>query len=149
MSNSPFASSIFAPGVEDAMTEFGSTNTALASFVVSIYLIGYAFGPLVIAPLSEIYGRMLLYNACNLLFLIFTIACALAPNLSSLIIFRLFTGIAACCPVVIGAGSIADMIQRERRGAAMSAWIVGPVFGPAVGPIGMPRCMFPQKNMIN
>jgi MFS family permease len=119
------------------MAEFGSTNTTLASFVVSIYLMGYAFGPLLIAPLSEIYGRMPLYNVCNLLFLVFSVACAVAPNLASLTVFRLLAGFAGCCPVAIGAGSVADMVRREKRGAAMSAWIVGPLFGPVAGPIGM------------
>lgn len=137
MSNSPLASTIFAPGVQDAMAEFQSTNTTLASFVVSIYLMGYSLGPLIIAPLSETYGRMPVYNVCNLLFLIFSIACAVAPNLASLTVFRLLAGFAGCCPVTIGAGSIADIIHREKRGAAMSAWVMGPLFGPVVGPLGM------------
>lgn len=45
---------MFAPGVPDVMTEFHSQNEQLASFVVSVYILGYAFGPLLIAPLSEL-----------------------------------------------------------------------------------------------
>ncbi|KAH7403011.1 major facilitator superfamily domain-containing protein [Cadophora sp. MPI-SDFR-AT-0126] len=54
----PFASSMFAPSVGNVLTEFGSTNLDLGSFSVSVYLLGYAFGPLIIAPLSEMYGRL-------------------------------------------------------------------------------------------
>lgn len=134
--NSPLASSIFAPSIEQVMEEFNSTNEALASFIVSVYLLGYCFGPLVVAPLSEMYGRLPLYHICNVLFVIFTIACALAPSLDSLIAFRFLAGLAGCCPLTNGAGTLADMISREKRGVAMAAWVAGPLFGPVIGPIG-------------
>ncbi|KAF7546034.1 hypothetical protein G7Z17_g8717 [Cylindrodendrum hubeiense] len=131
----PLASSIFAPGIEQVMAEFDSTNQELASFIVSVYLLGYCFGPLVIAPLSEMYGRLHLYNICNVMFVVFNIACAKAPNLSGLIVFRLLAGLAGCCPLALGAGSLADMISQEKRGAAMASWILGPILGPIIGPI--------------
>ena len=37
----PFGSSMFAPGVPDMMKDFKSTSITLASFVVSIYVLGY------------------------------------------------------------------------------------------------------------
>jgi MFS family permease len=49
---------MFAPGVPNLMAEFHSTNIELGSFVVSIYVLGFAFGPMALAPLSELYGRM-------------------------------------------------------------------------------------------
>jgi MFS family permease len=132
----PLGSSMFAPGVPQVMRDFKSDNIYLASFVVSVYLLGYSFGPLLIAPLSEMYGRAPLYTACNFLFTIFNVACALAPNKAALIVFRLFAGLAGSCPLTIGAGTLADMIPPERRGAAMSAWALGPLLGPVIGPVG-------------
>lgn len=127
---------MFAPGVPQVMRDFKSDNIYLASFVVSVYLLGYSFGPLLIAPLSEIYGRAPLYTSCNFLFTIFNVACALAPNMAALIVFRLFAGLAGSCPLTIGAGTLADMIPPHRRGAAMSAWALGPLLGPVIGPVG-------------
>lgn len=43
----PLASSIFAPGVPDLMADFRSRSNLLASFVVSVYVLGFAFGPLI------------------------------------------------------------------------------------------------------
>ena len=43
---------MFAPGVPQLMSEFDSSNSVLASLVVSIYILGNAFGPIVLAPLS-------------------------------------------------------------------------------------------------
>ncbi|OAX82790.1 hypothetical protein ACJ72_02862 [Emergomyces africanus] len=99
----PLGSSMFAPGTAEAMREFKATSPELASFVVSVYLIGYAFGPLINAPLSELYGRAYLYHACNVLFIVFNIACAVAPNLPALIVFRFLAGSAGSCPLTIGA----------------------------------------------
>ncbi|KUJ13395.1 MFS general substrate transporter [Mollisia scopiformis] len=131
----PLASTIIASGAEDVLVTFHSTNQTLGAFVTSVYLLGYCFGPLVIAPLSEIYGRTILYNVCNAFFFIFNIACAVANSLGSLIVFRLLSGIAASCPITLGAGSISDMVPLEKRGLAMVFWIMGPVLGPTFGPL--------------
>ncbi|KAL9076670.1 MAG: hypothetical protein Q9157_003587 [Trypethelium eluteriae] len=42
----PLGSSMFAPGVPLVMKDFHSTNEDLAGFVVSVYVLGFAFGPL-------------------------------------------------------------------------------------------------------
>ncbi|KAL2037035.1 hypothetical protein N7G274_010162 [Stereocaulon virgatum] len=131
----PLASSMFAPGVPEAMLEFKSSNVTLASFVVSVYVLGYAFGPLVIAPLSEIYGRLPVYHVCNVLFVVFTIACAVSSNLNMLIGFRFLEGTFGSCPLTIGGGTIADMIIQEKRGGVMAIWALGPLMGPVIGPV--------------
>ncbi|KAE9379894.1 MFS general substrate transporter [Stipitochalara longipes BDJ] len=132
---SPLASSMFAPAVPQLMAEFHSTNTELAAFVVSVYLIGYATGPLVIAPLSELYGRLYVYHINNILFIIFTIACAVSPSLSALIGFRFLAGCAGSSPVTLGGGTVADVIHLSNRGLAMSLYILGMLLGPVLGPV--------------
>lgn len=42
----PLASSMFAPGVPEVMRTFESTNSMLAGFMVSVYVLGFSFGPL-------------------------------------------------------------------------------------------------------
>ena len=131
----PLASSIFAPGIPEVMQDFGSNNINLASFVVSVYVLGYAFGPLIIAPMSELYGRLKVYHVCNVLFVIFSVACAVSSSLNMLIGFRFLAGIVGVCPLTIGGGSIADMIIQERRGRVMAIWALGPLMGPTIGPV--------------
>lgn len=52
----PLGSSIFAPGVPSVMEEFHSNSQILGGFVVSVYVLGFAFGPLSKSslPLSKI-----------------------------------------------------------------------------------------------
>lgn len=131
----PLASSMVAPGVPLIMREFETSNETVGSFIVSIYILGYAIGPLVIAPMSEVYGRLPLYHTNNVLFVIWTMACALAPNVGSLLVFRLFAGLSGSCPITIGGGSIADTFSQEQRGGAMALFALGPLFGPVIGPV--------------
>lgn len=66
------------------MAEFKSTSDTLATFVVSVFVLGFAFGPLAIGPMSEIYGRRPVYNICNVLFVIFTVLSVVASNMGML-----------------------------------------------------------------
>jgi multidrug resistance protein len=131
----PLGSSIFAPGVPQLMEDFRSSNELLAAFVVSVYVLGFAAGPMLIAPLSEIYGRNPLYHICNVCFLGFLVGCALAPTLDALIVFRFLSGAFGSCPLTNGGGSIADMMVQEKRGAAMAVFSIGPLLGPIIGPV--------------
>ena len=60
---------MFAPGVPELLQEFESTSRELATFCVSVYVLGFAAGPMLFAPLSEIYGRSPIYHATNLGFI--------------------------------------------------------------------------------
>lgn len=76
---------------------------------------------MILAPLSELYGRNIIYHVCNVLCLLMTITCALAPNLLGFMVCRLLAGTAGSVPLSIGAGSLADMIPSKNRGLAMGA----------------------------
>lgn len=126
---------MFAPAVPEIMAQFRQSSSTTATFLVSIYILGFAFGPLLIAPLSEVYGRARLYFWGNLLFTIFTVGAALSNSIGMLMAFRLLMGLAGSVPVTIGSGSIADTMPVEKRGRAMSAWALGPLLGPCIGPV--------------
>ncbi|KAJ5619040.1 major facilitator superfamily transporter [Penicillium lagena] len=132
---SPLASSMFSPTVSYVGEDLGVENETLLSFSISIYLLGYSFGPLLLAPLSEIYGRRIVLSGANWFFVVWQIGCALAPNIQSLIIFRLFAGIGGSGCLTLGAGVIADLFPIEKRGLATSLWSTGPLIGPVVGPV--------------
>lgn len=126
---------MMAPGVPQIMAEFKSSDNMEATFVVSIFVLGFAFGPLIIAPLSELYGRTIVYHVCNSLFVIFSAACALSTNVGMLMAFRFLSGFAGVAVVTCGSGSIADVMPPEQRGRSMALWSLGPLLGPVIGPV--------------
>ena len=114
------ASSMFAPGVPIVMSEFHSDSETLSTVVVSIFVLSSAVGPLALAPLSEVYRRVIVFNVCNVLFTALTIGCALSTSLEMLVALRFLAGVAGVAVVTCRSGTIADMILREQRGRVMS-----------------------------
>ncbi|KAI1491814.1 major facilitator superfamily domain-containing protein [Biscogniauxia mediterranea] len=131
----PLASSMLAPGVPLVLAEFHTTDNQLATFVVSAFVLGFAAGPLLMAPLSELYGRARIYHTTNVLFVFFTIGCALSTTMGMLIAFRFLAGFAGVAVITCGSGSIVDLMPTEQRGRAMALWSIGPLLGPVIGPI--------------
>lgn len=94
-----------------------------------------AIGPLILSPLSEVYGRLIIYHIANIGFLAFSVACAVAPSLPSLIVFRFLEGCFGSCGVTNAGASIADMVPAERRGRWLAGVSVGILIGPVIGPV--------------
>jgi MFS family permease len=124
---------MFAPSVPALMAEFHSTNSILGSFVVTVFVLGFAAGPLLFAPLSEMYGRLLVRHIGSIRFSIFSVACALLKNLNTLIGMRLLQGIFAAALLTNGGAIIADMVKQEERGWFTLGILLGSVVGPVCG----------------
>jgi MFS family permease len=101
--------------------------------VVSVYVLGFGFGPLVIAPPFEMYGC---YASTSPTTSSSSPSPSPAPstNLNILTSFRFIVGCAWSTPLTLAAGTIADTIEQERRGATMSFLAMGQLLGPVIGP---------------
>ncbi|KAF7155444.1 hypothetical protein CNMCM5623_007515 [Aspergillus felis] len=129
------AATMFAPGAAELANEFHLTNSTIEAFTVSIYVLGFALGPLLLAPLSELYGRLIIYHVCNLFYFAFTAGCAFSTDVAMFLVFRFICGCAASGPMSMGGGTVADVTSQEERGKAMALFAVGPLLGPVIGPV--------------
>ncbi|KAF5968205.1 major facilitator family transporter protein [Fusarium bulbicola] len=138
---SPLESSVIVPGVPLLKDELYETRPPVTSLVVSIFVLGFAFGPLLLSPLSELYGRRLLLNTCNVVTLGFSIGSALAPNIATFIVFRrldvfrFIAGKFGADPMNIGGASIVDQAELPTRGFVMSIFFTGDFLSPVIGPV--------------
>lgn len=122
--NSTMSSALPSMAVPEITAEFGISSPTENVLPISVFLIGYVFGPLIWGPLSEQYGRRNLSIATFLAFSAFTMACALAPTWESFLVFRMFTGACAGAPIAIIAGILADVFGDHRtRGRAFAAFM--------------------------
>lgn len=112
------------------MRDFDSNDGSLESFVVSVYVIGYAVGSLVVAPLSELYGRVLIYHLTNVVFIGVTVGCAMSQNVGMLVAFRFLSGLFGVGPLAIGGGTISDLIASDALGMPMALWGQGSLIPP-------------------
>ncbi|KAI0440062.1 major facilitator superfamily domain-containing protein [Xylaria telfairii] len=129
------AATIVAPGISGLIEEFNIQNETVGILAVTIYLLGFALGPLFISAFSEMYGRLVVYHTSNLVFVAFIIGCALSRNTAEYMVFRFISGFAGAAPLTIGGGTIADVIPLQERGLAASLFGLGPLLGPVIGPV--------------
>ncbi|KAK7927101.1 mfs multidrug protein [Apiospora marii] len=132
---SPLSSSLVAPPLGVIGDELDVPPGTQQALVLSIFILAYAIGPLVWGPLSELYGRVLVLQTTNILYLCFNLGCGLARTKAQLIIFRFLAGLGGSAPLAIGGGVLADLFTAEQRGKAMSIYSLTPLLGPAIGPI--------------
>jgi multidrug resistance protein len=81
------------------------------------------------------FGRKPVYILTLALAVIFTIPCAVAPNIATLLVCRLIDGISFSAPMTLVGGTLADLWRPEERGVPMAAFSAAPFIGPAIGPL--------------
>ncbi|KAL1891042.1 Synaptic vesicle transporter SVOP [Sporothrix stenoceras] len=129
-----FASSVITADIIGVEKSFGvSEEVVLLS--VSLFVIGFGVGPLVFAPLSEIYGRRIVYATTLLVAVVFIIPCAVSKNIGTLLVCRFIDGIAFSAPMTLVGGTLADLWKNEERGVPMATFSAAPFIGPAIGPL--------------
>lgn len=125
VANSTMGSALPCMATPQIADEFGDLSQEQKVLPISIFLLGYVFGPIIWAPLSEQFGRRNITTATFAIFSLFTMACALAPNWNDLLVFRLCCGVFASAPIAVVAGILADIYSDARtRGKAYSAFMV-------------------------
>lgn len=132
--NRIMVSTIMAPALSTIAHEL-DMSSAESVMALSIYLLATAFGPLVIGPLSEIYGRERILHASNAWFLIWNIACGFANTKHLLIGARFLAGFGASSVYALAGGVLGDVWTPEQRGRSLGIYLLIPLLGAAVGPI--------------
>lgn len=132
---SPVSSSMVAPALGAISSEFHITSTAEQQLVLSIFILAYAFGPLILGPLSELYGRVRVLQMANAFYFVWNLACGFSQNKGEMMAFRFLAGLGGSAPLAIGGGLLSDCWTAEERGRAISVYSLAPLLGPALGPI--------------
>ncbi|KAI5115610.1 hypothetical protein M0805_006818 [Coniferiporia weirii] len=132
---SPVSSSMVAPATDQIAREIGITSTVIIAMTTSIFILGYGFGPLVLGPLSEVYGRSPVIQLANVWYLIRNLACGGAQTTGELVTFRFLAGLGGSAPLAIGGAVLGDCWHPEERGQAMALYTLVPLLGPVIGPL--------------
>lgn len=131
-----FASSVFSNATVPVATLFG-VSTEVTTLGTSLFVLGFAVGPMIWGPGSELLGRKLPLFTGYFLFAIFQIPVAVAVNLETIMLCRFFGGAFASAPLAIVGGSLADFFGPVDRGVAVcvfaGATFIGPIAGPIMG----------------
>lgn len=128
------ASSTYNGAIEQVKADLHVGNE-VATLGLSLFVIGFAVGPLFWAPLSEFIGRQLPFIFSLGLMTAFLAGSAGARNIEGLVILRFLSGCVGSAPFTNSGGVISDMFHAEQRGLALSLFAAAPFLGPTLGPI--------------
>lgn len=128
------SSSAYSGGIKPLIIEFGASQELLIAGV-SLFVVGFAFGPLLWAPLSEVYGRRNVFIVSYFFLTIWTVACAVSQTVAQLLVFRFLCGFFGSSPLANAGGVITDVLNAKQRGLGMALFAAAPFLGPALGPI--------------
>lgn len=120
------------PGV---MEEYDVSSTPVATLGLTTYLLGLAMGSVVVAPLSELYGRRMVYIVCIIIFTVLIAPCGVATSLAQIIVVRFFGALFGAALVSNSPGTVVDISTEKYLALCMSLWSIAPLNGPVTGPL--------------
>ncbi|KHN95482.1 MSF membrane transporter [Metarhizium album ARSEF 1941] len=129
-----WTSSSYSAGTSQIAREF-HVGTQVATLGTVLYLFGFGLGPMLWAPLSEVYGRRVAVMVPMVISTCFTIGSATAKDLQTLMLTRFFDAFFASAPVTNTGGVLGDMYSPDERGIAMAGYAMAVTGGPALSPI--------------
>ncbi|KAK8091375.1 uncharacterized protein PG998_015190 [Apiospora kogelbergensis] len=129
-----FCSSIHTAAISSISEDLDCSRT-VATLGVSTFLLGFASGPLIFAPLSEVYGRNPVYRTTLFLFVVFNLGCALSPNIAALLVFRFLCGFFGSPTVTNSGGSLTDLWPPSHRTVPLALFTAASFLGPVIAPI--------------
>ncbi|KAI5370145.1 putative major facilitator superfamily, MFS transporter superfamily [Septoria linicola] len=131
-----FGSSIFSTATGVVATQF-DVSREVGILGVSLYVLGFATGPILWAPMSELMGRKPPLLVSSFGFSIFNIAVAVGKDAQTVFICRFFAGFFGACPLTCVGAVFADMFSNRQRGLAITVFSMtvfsGPLLAPSIG----------------
>ncbi|KAI4722434.1 MFS general substrate transporter [Aureobasidium sp. EXF-10727] len=128
-----FGSSIFSSATGAVANEY-DVSREVGILGISLYVLGFATGPILWAPMSELYGRRLPLLISSFGFSIFSIAVAVGKDLQTILICRFFGGFMGACPLTVVGAVFADMFNNAQRGVAVTVFSIAVFSGPLLAP---------------
>lgn len=127
------ASVLYSTSYTSATAQIGaefSQSETVVTLGLTFYLFGLAIGSMVMAPLSEVYGRKPVCMICMAIFTVLIIPAALAKSVTTLIVVRTIGALFGSVMISTAPGMVADLVDDEHLAIAISIWSVGPLNGP-------------------
>ncbi|EEH48118.2 uncharacterized protein PADG_04202 [Paracoccidioides brasiliensis Pb18] len=130
--------SIIATALPTIAGEFKATKNSY-SWMASSYLLGNASVIPLWGKLSDIWGRKPIIMCANILFLLASLTCALAPNTATLIAGRAIQGIGGGGLILLGQICVGDLFSQRERPIYYAmfgmTWAIAGSIGPVMGGI--------------
>lgn len=112
-----------------------SVSNDQATWVLTSYLVANAIVIPISGWLSDAIGRKRYFLISIALFTVASFLCGIAPNLTTLVIARIFQGIGGGGLAPVEQSMLADTFPPKQRAMAFAAFAIVVVVGPVLGPM--------------
>lgn len=102
---------------------------------ITTFCLGFAFAPMVLAPLSEMNGRYPVFVVAGVMYVVFQAVCGVVRNLAGMLIARFLVGVGASVFSTMVGGVIADMWDAKGRNTPMAVFSGSVLAGTGTGPL--------------
>lgn len=102
---------------------------------ISLFIWALGTGGIILAPISEYYGRKITYTVGLFLTMVFNLLPEFSNNVGGVLFGRLMSGFFASSFMAVASGSFADIFDKKQLGPALSLYTASPFLGPGIGPI--------------
>ncbi len=132
----PLSMDLYMPALPELAQSLGTTD-ALAQMTMAVCMIGLGVGQLVAGPLSDRFGRRRPLLAGVVAFTVLSVACALAPTIEWLLVFRALQGVGGAAGMVITLAIARDLYAGVEL-SRMLSWLAlvgatSPIVAPLLG----------------
>ena len=114
-----------------------STAHSLTQLTIAAFCLGMLLMQFILGPIADRYGRRKILSLSGILFLTSTFLCACAPNITILLIARIFQGSAISPLMIAGYAAIHESYEQQSAihilARMSSVTILAPSFGPLLG----------------
>lgn len=125
---------MLAPALQDIAHDF-NTDENTAQIILSIYVFAFAFGPMVLAPCTEVFGRRPVWIICTCYYIVWNTAAGFTKSSGLLVLCRIMSGLGASAEFAVSSPVLADIWTSDQRGKSYAISTFLPLLGPALGPI--------------
>lgn len=127
-------SAMFSAGTAQVAEQY-HVGWSVATLGTTLFVFGFASGPVIWGPLSELYGRRIVLLCSAFGYMCFTFATAVCKDLQLIMLCRFFSGFIGAAPLVVAPAAFTDMFSARYRGTAVTIFVLTIFAGPMLAPI--------------
>ncbi|KAI9366994.1 major facilitator superfamily domain-containing protein [Aspergillus egyptiacus] len=117
------------------LTDDWAISAVVYNLGITIFCIGFALAPMVLAPFSEINGRRPIFVASGILFVASLVACGGTHVFGGFLVARFLQGIGASTFSTMVGGVISDIYHADERNTPMAIFSGAALFGTGLAPL--------------
>jgi MFS family permease len=102
---------------------------------ITIFVLGFGFAPIILALISELYGRYWVFIGSGIVFFLGTMGCAITDSFGGMLACRLITGSGASVFATLTGGVVGDLFPKAERNTPMTLYSTCIIMGTGIGPL--------------